>query len=118
MRIVTTVEDRKKIANKITWVENKKSPDKRRYERFVPRDPNSTLSFNDGRCMPCRIIDYSVSGVSVSADANPELGVVLKVGKIIGRVVRQFPEGFAVMFLNIQDSRKIEALFTTPVGIS
>ena len=117
MRIVTTIEDRKKIANKITWVENKKSPDKRRYERFVPRDPNSTLSFNDGRCTPCRIIDYSVSGVAVSADTNPELGVILKVGKIIGRVVRQFPEGFAVMFLKIQDSRTIEALFTKPVGI-
>ena len=112
VRIVTTEEDRKKISSKIEWVVDKKSPDKRRHDRFVPRNPHSTLSFADGHVIPCQIIDYSASGVAASADVIPELGVVLKVGKILGRVVRRLPEGFAVKFLTIQDLRTIEGLFT------
>jgi len=39
---------------------------------------------------------------------------VLIVGKIVGRVERQIPEGFAVEFLMIQDFRTIAELFTKP----
>lgn len=113
MRIVTTVDDRKKIESKIAWIE-KKSTDKRQHERFVPRDPHSTLYLSDGNFMPCQIIDYSMSGAAVSADVSPELGTMLIVGKIIGQVIRQFPEGFAVEFYTLRNSRNIDELFTKP----
>jgi len=111
MRIVTTANDRKKIESKIAWIE-KKSTDKRQHERFVPRDPHSTLYLSDGNFMPCQIIDYSMSGAAVSADVSPELGTMLIVGKIIGQVIRQFPEGFAVKFYTLRSSRNIDELFT------
>jgi hypothetical protein len=89
MRIVTTNEDRHKLARKIEWVEDKKNRDKRQHERFVPQDPSSTLRLSDSRVVPCQIIDYSISGAAISADIIPELGTILIVGNIVGRVVRK-----------------------------
>jgi hypothetical protein len=39
---------------------------------------------------------------------------VLIVGKIVGRVERLIPEGFAIEFLIMQDFRKVAELFTKP----
>jgi hypothetical protein len=114
MRIVATNDERNKIARKIEWAENKKNRDKRQHDRFVPRDPHSTLCLPDGRVMPCQIIDCSRSGAAVSTDLIPELGTVLIVGKIVGRVERQIPEGFAIEFLLIQDLQTVADLFTKP----
>jgi hypothetical protein len=36
--------------------------------------------------------------VAVSADLYPALGTPLAVGKMVGRVVRRFAEGFAIEF--------------------
>jgi len=50
----------------------------------------------------------------VSADITLEHGAVLIVGKIVGQVERQIPEGFAIEFLMIQDLRTVAELFTKP----
>jgi hypothetical protein len=115
MRIVTTYEDRRKIARKIDWIEDKKNRDNREHERLVPRNPSSTLRLSDSRVVPCQIIDYSISGAAISADIIPELGTILIVGNIVGSVVRLFSEGFAIEFIIIQDIRAAdELLFTKP----
>jgi hypothetical protein len=64
----------------------------------------------DGSVLPCQIIDYSISGAAVSIDLEPDLGAVLKIGKVIGRVVRRFAGGFAVEFAVIQQDRSVEGL--------
>jgi hypothetical protein len=112
MRIVATAEDRNRIARKIEWTENKKSSDKRQHERFVPRNPHSTLYLPNGHFMPCQIIDYSMSGAAVSSEISPEIGTILLVGKIIGQVMRRFPEGFAFEFRAIRSLRTVDELFT------
>lgn len=114
MWIVATAEHRRKIASKIAWANDRKSQNRRRHERFVPRESDSFVRLADGRSAPCQIIDYSVSGVAVSAEIIPRVGAVIKVGNILGQVVRQFAEGFTVKFLIIQDLRTIENLFTKP----
>jgi hypothetical protein len=111
MRIVATNDDRNKIARKIEWIENKKNPDKREHARIVPKDPHSTLYLPSGSVTPCQIMNYSISDAAVSADVIPELGAILIVGKIIGRVTRQFPEGFAIEFLVAQDIETVKELF-------
>jgi len=110
MRIVTTVDDRKNIEGKIAWVENK-GLEKRRHERLIPSDPHSMLYMPDGHAVPCRIVDYSMSGAALTAESHPELGTMLVVGRIIARVTRQFAEGFAVEFLTLRDHRNIADLF-------
>jgi len=114
MRIVTTIDDRTKIARKIEWVENKNNRDRRQHERIVPKDPHSTLYLSTGEVIPCQILNYSISDAAVSADIIPEAGTMLILGKIVGRVARQFAEGFAIEFLIAQDLESVRELFMKP----
>ena len=60
--------------------------------------PFSTLS----SCSP--------TGAAVSSDLIPEIGTPVAVGKIVGRVVRKFKDGFAVHFTEKQDPESVERL--------
>ena len=46
----------------------------------------------------CHVVDFSESEAAVSADLEPELRIPLAVGKMMGRVVRRFVQGFAIQF--------------------
>lgn len=50
----------------------------------------------------------SGSGVAISADVVPLLETVVAVGKVTGRVVRHFGEGFAVELKQPQNPNTIE----------
>lgn len=111
LRIVANPEERKKLAHTIEWFEkykNNEAADQRAHARFSPQDPFSTLILADGRVMSCFVIDLSISGVAVSADIDPEIGNVLAVGAVVGRVARRFRGGFAVEFVSMQDLEIVE----------
>jgi len=113
MRIAATSDERSRLLRKLIWLEQNKNydvPDVRTYKRIVPQDPISTLIFPDGSMFGCFVIDMSASGVAVSADIMPEIGTVLAVGKIAGKVVRHFTEGFAIHFKHPQHTGDIEKL--------
>lgn len=106
MSVAATEEEREKLAGKLAWLEDHKNHDAheaRKHERVVPRNPYSCLTLADGRTQTCFVIDMSASGVAVSADLLPELGTVLAVGRVVGRVRRHFAEGFAVEFVQVQN---------------
>jgi hypothetical protein len=111
MKIASTDEERSKLAVKIDWYEKNKNhdvSDGREHKRIIPKGPHSTLFLADGRSLECFVIDMSGSGVAISADLNPEVGTPLAVGKVVGRVVRRFAEGFAVQFIQPQDLDGLE----------
>jgi hypothetical protein len=113
VRLVLTDERRAWLAAKIDWLDKRKHynlPDDRQYKRIIPDSPHTTVLRADGSIQDCFVIDMSVSGVAVSADFMPRLGEVLAVGKVIGRVVRIFPEGFAIRFITLQDAETLEQL--------
>ncbi len=110
MRIVATNEERGKVAATIAWINDKTMPEGRRHRRVVPRNPDSTLSLADGRIMGCQVLNYSASGAALSAEVTPAIGEILKVGRVIGRVVRHFNGGFAVRFTDVQDVEFAEKL--------
>lgn len=114
MWIVADIEHRKKIKTKVAWAKDKKRVNKRRHERIIPRNPHSIVRFSDGRSAPCRIIDYSLSGAAASTEMSPELGAVVKVGNILGQVVRRSSDGFAVKFILVQNQQHIEELLLKP----
>jgi hypothetical protein len=103
---------REKLSDKLTWLEKRqKDPsvrDVREQTRIIPANSYSTLTFADGTTRNCFVIDVSVSGVAVSADVQPEIGMPLAVGACVGRVVRIFPEGFAVKFVEPQNRDELE----------
>jgi hypothetical protein len=56
------------------------------------------LTLEDGSSMLCLILNVSVCGAAVSADYSPNIGAEVSIGQMRGRVVRLFPEGFAIEF--------------------
>jgi hypothetical protein len=113
MSIAATAQERDKLAATLAWIEDHKNHDAyeaRRCERIVPRNPYSWVTLADGRTETCFIIDVSASGAAVSADLKPEIGTVLAVGRVVGRVRRHFAAGFAVEFITLQDVDRLPAL--------
>jgi hypothetical protein len=110
MRIAATTDERSALLRKLIWLEQHKNYDVRTHKRTIPQEPISTLIFPDGAMLQCFVIDMSASGVAVSADVTPRIGAVLAVGKVAGRVVRHFEEGFAVAFKQPQNTAEIERL--------
>jgi hypothetical protein len=111
MRLVLPQNRRIWLAKKIEWLNNHshhKLPDDRVHKRIIPKKSRSTVMLADGTIRGCFVIDMSVSGVAVSSELTPKLGDVLAVGKIIGRVVRVFPEGFAARFIELQNPELLE----------
>jgi hypothetical protein len=112
MSVMMPDDKRARLAAKIDWLDKHKNyrlPDDRKHKRVIPKNPHSTVMLADGSVLGCFVIDMSVSGVAVSADLSPALGDVLAVGKIIGRVVRLFPEGFALRFIELQSPELLES---------
>ena len=68
------------------------------------------LTLADGSVHPCFIIDVSPSGVAVSAEYEPPIGTPLAIGSCVGRVVRQFPSGFAIEFVQKLDRNDVMRL--------
>jgi len=106
---------RAKLAEKLVWLEKKtKDPfsisDARENPRFVPKASQSTLTLADGTVYGCQIVDVSLSGVAVSAEIQPPTGTPLAIGACVGRVVRHFPGGFAVKFVNEQSRDELNRL--------
>lgn len=95
------------MAEKLAWVEKRQKDcsllDVREDARFVPPTSHSTLILADGTVQRCLIIDVSCSGVAVLAEYDPPIGTPLAIGSCVGRVVRRFPNGFAVKFVERQN---------------
>jgi hypothetical protein len=114
LELAMTLPMREKMANKLTWLEKKqKDPsitDVRKQARIIPASSHSTLTLADGSTRSCFVIDMSASGVAVSADVQPQVGMPLAVGACVGRVVRLLPDGFAVKFVEPQNREHLNRL--------
>ena len=114
LELEMTRSEREKLASKLTWLEKKqKDPgvlDVRKDARIIPPNAHSTLTLADGTIHGCFIIDMSVSGVAVSAEMQPPLGMPVAIGACIGRVVRLLPDGFAVKFVELQKRHDLNRL--------
>jgi hypothetical protein len=113
MSVVASDEERRMLAARIDWIERNKHfevIDNRAHARFIPRRPLTLLTLADGSVLACFVIDLSVSGAAVSADVVPQIGTVLAVGKVVGRVARFLPGGFAVEFVETQNRQEVESL--------
>jgi hypothetical protein len=119
--LAATAQTIEKIAEKLAWLGKRKDapelPDRRRHARILPRNPSATILTADGSTRSCLVIDFSDCGVAVSAELFPEIGTTLAVGKMIGRVVRRFTEGFAIEFIGRENLADVERkLASTDLG--
>jgi hypothetical protein len=116
LELAMTPAMRENFANKLIWLEKKQKnpgiPNLRKDARIIPASPHSTLIFSDGSTQDCFVIDMSSSGIAVSADVQPKIGMPLAVGVCVGRVVRLLPHGFAVKFVEPQNRNHLDRLIT------
>ena len=116
--ISATESERDKLRVKIDWFQKnraRKVVNKRTHDRFTPSNPHSTLIFGDGSTLRCFVVDMSCSGAAISADIMPDAGTPLAVGKVVGRVVRHLPSGFAIRFVRTVDVNVLEDLLIKPL---
>jgi hypothetical protein len=111
MTILATPRKRDKLAAQLTWLANRSIlnlPEDRRHGRFVPNVVAARLIMPNGTNVGIRIIDLSLSGAGVGTPLRPEVGSLVTLGKIPGRVVRHLEEGFAMEFTRLQHPDSIE----------
>lgn len=95
-------EARRRMADKIVWLERLKNysvVEARRHARIVPKNPESTLVLPNAHLVSCFVIDVSSSGAAVSADIEVAIGMPLALGTVVGRVIRLLNPGFAIEFI-------------------
>ncbi|HWG03628.1 MAG TPA: PilZ domain-containing protein [Beijerinckiaceae bacterium] len=101
MNVKATPRRREKLAEQLTWFANQQvlgMEDLRNAGRIVPKQRQTTLTFENGTSLPARIVDLSRSGVALGADCIPAIGAAVRVGQVDGHVVRILDEGIAVHF--------------------
>ena len=111
MTIAATLRKRDKLAAQLTWLANRNIlnlPEDRRHSRFVPRNPAARLILPNKTNVAVRIIDLSLSGAGVAATQRPDIGSIVSLGNISGRVVRHLEEGFAIEFTRLQHPDSVE----------
>jgi hypothetical protein len=105
MSISATARKRDKLAAQLTWLANRHIlglPEDRRHGRIVPRNPIGRLILANGVNLTCRIIDVSESCAGIASDQRPQIGSLVMLGKVQGRVVRHLEDGFAIEFTRLQ----------------
>ena len=114
VRILTSLYKRERFANLLTWLVNQETlglTEERRHERIVPRVDASKLILPDGAVHNCRVIDVSLSGASVACTVKPEIGTMVILGRMRGRVVRHHEQGLALQFAKLQDPDSLARTF-------
>jgi hypothetical protein len=111
MTISATARKRDKLAAQLTWLANRQIlslPEDRRHGRIVPRNPVGRVIMPNGVNLTCRIIDVSQSGAGIATTERPQIGALVTLGKVQGRVVRHLEDGFAIEFTRLQHQDSLE----------
>jgi len=118
IELQATQYKRDKLAAQITWLMNRHelgdAAEVRRHERIAIANSKkeTTLKLDEGVSIPVNIIDFSMSGASISTNARPPIGQLVQVGKIKARVVRHHNDGIGVEFLSVQAQEAVQADLT------
>jgi hypothetical protein len=97
---------REKLADQLTWLANRQAlgmKEDRRHERIEPVNKRSTLYLLDGREIPVKLIDISLSGAAMATEFRAPIGTPVTIGETPAKIVRLFDGGVAVEFTRAFD---------------
>lgn len=72
--------------------------ERRRHKR-VAANVLAQFAREDGTIVPCVVLDFSISGVSLETNVLPRMGERVSIGGMIGRVVRFHQTGVGIEFV-------------------
>jgi hypothetical protein len=113
MDVEMTLNERSKLAARILWADMQagfKGTDLRRFPRFQPARPESSIRLPDGSRSDCHIANISPTGAAIISSLRPPLSTAVILGQIHSEIRRHTDDGFAVEFLTVQDPALLEAL--------
>ena len=84
----------------------------RRHTRYEPRDKSARFCLPGGHEQACEVIDISLSGAGLRARLRPSIGSPVTLGRMKGRVVRHFEDGFAIEFLTPLERSDLDSALT------
>ncbi|WP_245238658.1 PilZ domain-containing protein [Methylobacterium platani] len=93
-------ERRTRFAARLDWLAAQASgrADQRSDPRIVPTHTAVEVRRADGRVLPGRVVDLSMTGAAIATTELPPVGEAITVGKRRATVVRHLQSGFAVTF--------------------
>lgn len=96
----TTPHKREKLVEQLTALSNPEVLDGRELRRHERQEMegSAALRLPSGETVACRILDLSISGVSLEIGARPDIGSEVLVGKMRGRIARHHDRGIAIEF--------------------
>ena len=111
MSVNASARKRDKLADILTWLANRhvlNLPEDRRHTRKQTKKRDAMVTLPDGSTHSVMVIDMSLSGAGLSSKLRPEIGTRVHLGRLAGRVVRHFDDGFAIEFLRVMSEAAIE----------
>lgn len=111
MTMEATPRKREKLAAQLTWLANRSSlglPEDRRHDRVTPKQTRLLLTTMDGKQVPVKLLDMSLSGAAFQADIQLMITDPIVLGRTQSRVVRKFEGGYAVEFRNAFSAENID----------
>ena len=111
MTVNASARKRDKLADILTWLANRhvlNLPEDRRHSRKETKKRDATLTMPDCSTHSVMVLDMSLSGAGLSSKLRPELGTRVHLGRLAGRVVRHFEDGFAIEFMRVMSEAAIE----------
>ncbi len=101
VRFNCTATKRERVAEQLTLYLNNGTIDEtamRRHERSPTRGLTRFTRAN-GDVVSCEVLDLSLGGVSLATDVRPQIGEVVLIGQMAGRVARIHEHGIAIEFV-------------------
>ena len=110
-----TARRREKLAAQLTWLINREDfPDLEiRTSGSIRRSVDNesrTVELADGGTLQCKVIDISLTGISLATDTPPPVDAIVKIGRWRALVVRHHETGFAASFLQDRADHKPQRL--------
>ena len=104
LALSVTAGKREKLAHQLTWHAHRSTlgvPEARLHHRIVPRHPQATFRFGDGRSIPVHVLDISMSGAAGSGVPDLPVGSLASLGSRACRVARVIERGVGLEFLRL-----------------
>lgn len=92
---------RERVAEQLTLYLNSGTIDDsvlRRHDR-TPTKGMARFTRANGEVVNCEVLDLSLSGVSLATEARPQLGELVLIGQMAGKVARIHEKGIAIEFV-------------------
>jgi hypothetical protein len=100
VKFSSSVSKQARLADRLTGAgEDGPQGSDRRREKRITASGLAQFTREDGSVVPCQVLDFSTSGVSVRTKVRPQVGEHVLIGGMVGKVARFHESGIGIEFV-------------------